>query len=82
MLSCQKITRLYATKPSFIYLLGCFKILPDKHVQKPFFLLLGAILLLENPDWEKFPFIATGKARMTYYILDFTTSTNKKEARN
>lgn len=26
--------------------------------------------------------MSTGKARMTYYILDFTTPTNKKEAYN
>lgn len=26
--------------------------------------------------------MSTGKARMTYYILDFMTPTNKKEARN
>lgn len=104
LFSCQKITRLHATKPEFIYS-GALKFCPTNtsRSQKQasaaifnhpcskwntvkiffFFFLLGAILLLENPRWEKFPcFMSTGKARMTYYILDFTTPTNKKEARN
>lgn len=56
-----------------------FNRLRSKRNKVEIYFSLGAMWVLENPHGEKFPcFISTRKARMNYYISDFTTPTNKK----